>query len=97
MLINNGLYLGAACAYVLLLLVLAVNSDWFQVTRSYSSCPFLFTLVVYNYSFLVGDSKKFGLASNPWWESKKHDWNNLCVTLFIPKEWPQPVLLYTHH
>ena len=41
---NNGLYLRSAAQYVLLLLVLAVNSEFYRVTRSYSSHLFLCTL-----------------------------------------------------
>ena len=53
MLSNNGLCLHTAAQYMLLLLILMVNSNQLQILRSYSSRPFLCTLGVYTLQVAV--------------------------------------------
>ena len=63
---NNGLCLCKHAQYVLLFLVLAVNSDRFEVTYFYFSCRFLWTLLVTILSCFCGN--RGILFSQYWWE-----------------------------
>ena len=49
MLSNNHLCLGTDAQYMLLFLVLAVNSDWFRISCTYSGHLFLCALVFDSY------------------------------------------------
>ena len=93
MLINNGLCVHITCSTCYYILVMVVNSVWFQILWSYSSRPFLWALGLLTNGLLGVKVWKTSwvnfLTSHNLWKTKKLG-DVMCLYHFLCSNWDDP-------